>query len=43
MEHEHYEKPQVSDFGTILELTSATGFIGPEDGGSKALIHHSSP
>ena len=38
-----YEKPEISDYGTIEELTNATGFVGPEDGGSKLLVHHSGP
>jgi hypothetical protein len=35
-----YETPEVSDFGTIKELTEATGFVNAEDGGNKLLIHH---
>ncbi|MGH2951270.1 MAG: lasso RiPP family leader peptide-containing protein [Solirubrobacterales bacterium] len=45
MEHqsEQYEAPTVRDYGDLVELTAATGFTGPEDGGSKLLIHHSAP
>jgi hypothetical protein len=35
-----YENPTVRDFGTVGELTKATGFVNAEDGGSKLLIHH---
>ena len=38
-----YETPTVRDFGTIKDVTEATGFVGAEDGGSKLLIHHSGP
>ncbi len=40
---EDYRKPEIVDYGTLVALTEATGFTGPEDGGSKALIHHSAP
>ena len=35
-----FEAPQVTDYGTLLDLTAATGFVAQEDGGSKLLIHH---
>lgn len=38
-----YETPRVSDLGDLVELTRATSFNNQEDGGSKMLIHHSSP
>lgn len=38
-----YETPTVRDFGTIGELTEATGFVNQEDGGNKLLIHHVGP
>ena len=38
-----YEAPVVADYGTLLELTTATGFVAEEDGGSKLLIHHVTP
>jgi hypothetical protein len=38
-----FEVPVVEDYGTLLELTQAQGFVGPEDGGSKLLIHHVGP
>ena len=41
-EHE-YEAPIVRDYGSLVELTEATGFTGAEDGGSKLLIHHTTP
>jgi hypothetical protein len=37
-----YERPEVVDYGSVVEITEATGFTGAEDGGSKLLIHHSS-
>ena len=38
-----YEEPTVSDLGDLESLTEAVAFTGPEDGGSKLLIHHSAP
>jgi hypothetical protein len=38
-----YEHPQVVDYGSVVDITEATGFTGPEDGGNKLLIHHSGP
>jgi hypothetical protein len=35
-----YSKPEVQDYGTIRELTRASGFTCEEDGGSKLAIHH---
>jgi hypothetical protein len=35
-----YQEPVVEDFGTLQEITEATGFVAEEDGGSKLLIHH---
>lgn len=35
-----FETPVVKDYGTLLEITEATGFVCGEDGGSKFLIHH---
>lgn len=43
MEERNYERPEIVDFGTLTDLTDAQGLTGPEDGGSKALIHHSAP
>ncbi len=39
MNHQ-YERPVVTDYGSVVDLTRATGFIAEEDGGSKLLIHH---
>ncbi len=38
-----FEMPCVKDYGTLLELTEASGFTNAEDGGSKLLIHHVPP
>ena len=38
-----FEAPEVKDYGTLVELTEATGFTGAEDGGSKLLVHHVTP
>lgn len=38
-----YETPSVRDFGTLGDLTEASGFVNQEDGGSKLLIHHVPP
>ena len=38
-----YETPTVRDFGTMKDLTEATGFVNQEDGGNKLLIHHVAP
>jgi hypothetical protein len=38
-----FEAPQVTDYGTLVELTEASGFVNAEDGGSKLLIHHVPP
>ena len=35
-----FETPVVRDYGTLLEMTEASGFVCEEDGGSKLLIHH---
>jgi hypothetical protein len=43
MDTKGYEKPQVNDYGDLLELTAAQGFVNAEDGGSKLLIHHLDP
>jgi hypothetical protein len=32
-----YEKPEVVDFGDLLELTAAQGSIGTEDGAGKTI------
>ncbi len=37
---EAYEVPTVRDYGDLVELTAASGFSGPEDGGHKLSIHH---
>ena len=42
MAHE-YERPQVMDYGSLIDITEATSINGNEDGGSKLLIHHSLP
>jgi hypothetical protein len=33
----HYEKPEVVDFGDIVQLTAAAGSIGAEDGVGKTV------
>jgi hypothetical protein len=42
-----YTQPQISDYGSIEQLTAATGFAGDDDGGAKnarpAQPHHTSP
>lgn len=44
MDEQHeYAAPQVEDLGTLAELTQAQAFTGPEDGGSKMLLHHETP
>lgn len=40
---ETYELPIVRDYGDLVELTAASGFSGPEDGGNKLSIHHTAP
>lgn len=35
-----FTSPVVVDYGDLLELTAASGFTGPEDGGNKLIIHH---
>lgn len=42
VDHE-YVKPEIVDYGTLVELTGASGATGPEDGGSKNSVHHSAP
>jgi hypothetical protein len=32
-----YEKPQISDYGDLLELTAASGVAGTEDGVGKTV------
>ena len=38
-----YERPEIVDYGTLVELTEATGATGAEDGGNKNSVHHSAP
>jgi hypothetical protein len=38
-----YEKPSITDYGTIRDLTAALGFFGPEDGASKMIPPHHEP
>jgi hypothetical protein len=33
----HYEKPYISDYGDLLELTAASGVVGSEDGIGKTV------
>ena len=43
-EREHkYEKPEIVDYGRLVDLTEASGASGAEDGGSKDSVHHSAP
>ena len=42
MEDRRYHPPLIHDYGSLVELTEASGLTGPEDGGSKMLIHHES-
>lgn len=37
-----YERPAIRDFGSLSELTRASGTVGAEDGGNKMTIHHES-
>jgi hypothetical protein len=43
MADREYEKPEITDYGTLVELTQASGAQGAEDGGSKNTVHHSAP
>ena len=43
MAEKDYEEPEVVDYGSLQSVTEASGFVNLEDGGSKLLIHHSSP
>lgn len=39
-----FEKPEIRDYGTLLELTAQVAGTGPEDGGDKARReHHTDP
>ncbi len=38
-----YESPDLEDYGSLTDVTEASGLTGAEDGGSKLLIHHSGP
>ena len=40
MTSSRYEAPTVQDYGDFRALTGAVAFTGPEDGGSKLLIHN---
>ena len=40
LDRAEYTAPVITDFGDLLELTQASGFVNEEDGGSKLLIHH---
>lgn len=38
-----FAAPTVTDYGTLVDITAAAGFVNQEDGGSKLLIHHVEP
>ena len=38
-----YTAPELRELGSLQELTEATSLSGPEDGGSKLLIHQEFP
>ena len=38
-----YDRPKVSDYGSLAQVTAATGFSGNEDGGAKQAVHHTGP
>lgn len=35
-----YRPPEIRDYGSIAELTKASGLAGVEDGGAKAVTFH---
>ena len=35
-----YTPPELRDYGSVVELTTATGFFGTEDGGTKTIPNH---
>jgi hypothetical protein len=40
-----YAKPSVTDYGSLVDLTNAVDFAGPEDGATKLELlipHHTS-
>jgi hypothetical protein len=42
----HYEAGMIRDYGSLIELTAAQVFMGPEDGAMKVELvipHHSAP
>ena len=42
----HYEAGTIRDYGSLVELTAASTFQGPEDGAVKlelVIPHHSAP
>ena len=43
MPQDEYTEPEVVDYGSLNEITEASGFVNEEDGGSKLLIHHVPP
>lgn len=43
MDRQEYRSPEIRDYGSLADLTEASGFFGPEDGGSKLTIHHTGP
>jgi hypothetical protein len=38
-----YHTPEITDHGTLAELTLATGLFGTEDGATKAIPLHHNP
>ena len=37
---DRYEKPVVTDYGSVEALTEAAGLFGVEDGGAKNEVQH---
>ena len=35
-----YQTPVVRDYGDLVDITQASGFVCEEDGGNKLVIHH---
>ena len=38
-----YETPVVIDYGTLVEITAATGLFGSEDGATTLIPFHHNP
>lgn len=42
-EGEHLRSPEITDYGSLADLTGSVGLTGQEDGAGKLVVHHTGP